>query len=112
VTTSHASTADVASTTEVAAVYAHSEDVAVVGDGDRVIILDLNHLDRSPEALVGTAARIWQAIDGEQDEQHLVAQIADQFGTTPEQIAGDVRTFLTQLVALGLVVSTADRPDC
>jgi Coenzyme PQQ synthesis protein D (PqqD) len=89
-------------------VYAHSEDVAVVGDGDRIIVLDLNRLDRSPEALVGTAARIWQTIDGEQDEEKLVAHLADQFDTTPEQIADDVRGFLTRLLTLGLVVRTAD----
>jgi Coenzyme PQQ synthesis protein D (PqqD) len=91
-------------------VCAHSEDVAVVGDGDRVIVLDLNRLDRSPEALVGTAARIWQAIDGKHDEEHLVAHLADQFNTTPELIADDVRSFLSQLLILGLVVRTADRP--
>ena len=94
-------------TAEGTSVYAHSEDVAVVGDGDRVIVLDLNRLDRSPEALIGTAARIWQAIDGEQDEEHLVAQLAEQFGTTPESISGDVRRFLTQLEDLGLVVRSS-----
>ena len=93
-----------------AAVYTHSEDLAVVGDGDRAIILDLNRLDRSPEALVGTAARIWQAIDGERDEEQIVAVLADQFDTTPDQIAGDVRTFLAQLETLGLVVRTTDQP--
>jgi Coenzyme PQQ synthesis protein D (PqqD) len=90
-------------------VYAHSEDVAVVEDGDRVIVLDLNRLDRSPNAFVGTAARIWQAIDGTQDEEHLVAHLADEFDTTPEEIADDVRGFLTQLLTLGLVVRTTDR---
>lgn len=94
-----------------ASVFAHSEDVAVVGEGDRVIVLDLNRLDRSPEALVGTAARIWQAIDGKRDETRLVADLAEQYDTTPDQIADDVRTFLTQLVTLSLVVRTADQPD-
>jgi len=97
-------------TTKRATVYAHSEDVAVVGEGDRVIVLDLNRLDRCPEALVGTAARIWQAIDGERDEAQLVAELADQFDTSPERIAADVATFLSQLVTLGLVVLKVDRP--
>jgi Coenzyme PQQ synthesis protein D (PqqD) len=97
-------------TADDAPVYARSDDVAVVGSGHRVVVLDLNRLDRSPTAFVGTAARIWQAIDGERDEEHLVGHLADQFDTTPEQIAGDVRAFLAQLLTLGLIIRTADQP--
>lgn len=90
-------------TAEHGPVYRLSKDVAVVGEGDRIVVLDLTRLDRPPMALEGTAARIWQAIDGERDQEQVIAHLAGAYGTTSEQIAGDVRIFLGQLVDLSLV---------
>jgi hypothetical protein len=42
--------------------------------------------------------------------RHLIAHLADQFDTTAEQVAGDVRAFLAQLLTLGLISRTADQP--
>ena len=51
--------------------------VAYVDREGRSALLDLDHLDRPPVVLEGSAAEIWQRIDGIRDEQELVAELVE-----------------------------------
>lgn len=82
----------------------------VVTDQTRVVALSLDHPERLPRALVGTAPAIWLSLVGDETEPRpwvletdLVAGLAAQHGSTPEVVAPDIVSFLTQLASEGLV---------
>ena len=55
-------------------------------------------------SLAGTGGEIWRLIDGERDEEGLVALLAAQFDAARETIAADVAAFLARLEKRGLIV--------
>ena len=61
-------------------VWRHKADVAQVQSPDRFAVLDLEHLDRPPLVLAGSAAVIWELLDGERDEAEVGAAVAEHFG--------------------------------
>lgn len=82
----------------------HGPDVAYVQAEARVVALDLIHAPDLPQVLSPSAAAVWQAIDGQRSDDAIVAEVADAYGVTPEAIAADVRQFLADLAATGLIV--------
>ena len=65
------------------------------------VVMDLDSGDFF--SLTGTAAAVWQRIDGTRSREALLAELVIEYGQTPEEIAADVDAFLTQLFAAGLV---------
>lgn len=54
-------------------------------------------------SLAGTAAAIWDLIDGTRDRAALVADLAAQYGADPAEVGSDLDAFLAKLTAAGLV---------
>lgn len=80
----------------------------VLSAPDRVVVFNLATPTEQPEALIGTAASIWQCLLGDDDnprpwtgEPELIADLAEAYATDSATIAPDVRAFLTQLHATG-----------
>lgn len=82
----------------------HGPQVAHVQAENRVVALDLVHAPDAPQVLSPSAAAVWQAIDGQRSDEAIVAEVADAYGVAPEEIAADVRQFLADLAASGLIV--------
>ena len=85
-------------------VWARSPSVAQVGDQARVALIDLEDPAHPPRILTGPAAAVWQAMDGERDVVAVCRHVAADFSLTPEDVAADVRAFLTGLSTDGLIV--------
>ena len=81
----------------------HTEDVAVVDSGDRVVVLDLASLAVPPRILEGSAAAIWRAVDGERTNSEVVGTVAKSSGVDAAEIEHDVTTFLASLATAGLL---------
>jgi hypothetical protein len=63
-----------------------------------------------------TATAIWHLLDGTRTEADIVSNLAEQYGTPPEEICGDVRAALRSLVAAGAIAGpdaeqSETRPD-
>jgi hypothetical protein len=86
-------------------VWRRSGSAAYVESDERVVVLDLDHLDRQPYVFEGSAAQIWACLDGDRTEAEVVADLAGAFGAPVEQIAPDVRGFVDRLAALGIIVT-------
>lgn len=86
-----------------------SDDAAfTVSAPDRVVVFNLATPTEQPQALVGTAAAIWQFLIGDDSvprpwtsEPDLIADLAEAYATDPAAIAPDVRSFLTRLHTTG-----------
>jgi hypothetical protein len=78
------------------------------GSAERVVALDLDHLDRPPFVFEGSAAQVWACVDGERTESQIVTDLAEAFGASVEVVAADVRQFVDQLSDLGLIVTDGD----
>lgn len=78
--------------------------VAISMNGDRVTLLDLDHLDRPPVVLEGSAAAVWRAVDGTSTDDELCADLADAYGVTAGELAGDVLALLDDLLARELLI--------
>lgn len=68
---------------------------------DEVVIMRLDNGEFF--SLSGTAAAAWRLIDGNRDQDALVAALADQFAADEEDVAQDVDDFLSQLRETGLL---------
>lgn len=83
-----------------------SDDVAFVQnpDGGRVAVL---HLEQDvPVILVGTAASVWNALDGTRTEAELIENLARDYGTDAHVIRGDVLTLLHSLSSSGMITQS------
>jgi Coenzyme PQQ synthesis protein D (PqqD) len=78
---------------------------STVGSEQRVVVLDLDHLDLPPYVFEGSAAQIWACLDGERTEAEVVTELAEAYGVPAEVVTDDVRTFVDRLRHLGLVVA-------
>lgn len=85
------------------ATWRRSDHVAHVDGPDRVAVLDLAHLRRPPMILEGSAAVIWQLLDGSRDVAALTEAVAQHFHVTAEEIGPSVAAFLDQLRDLELI---------
>jgi hypothetical protein len=88
-----------------ATVWRHSGSAAYVESEDRVVVLDLDHLDLQPYVFEGSASQIWACLDGDRTEEEVVTDLAEAFGAPGDQVAHDVRAFIDRLAELGLIVS-------
>lgn len=69
-------------------------------DGEVVL---LNLADGTFFSLTGTAATIWQLIDGQRDRDALLAQVTQVHAAAESEIAADLDAFLTQLAGAGFL---------
>lgn len=86
-----------------AAVWRHSGRAAVVDSGDRIALLDLDHLADPPRVLEGSAAAIWRAVDGVRTTPMVVESVAGSYGVPPAELEADVLAFLDSLATAGLL---------
>lgn len=80
-----------------------SPDVAFVQspDGGRVAVL---HLEQEvPVILVGTAASVWNGLDGTRTETELIEDLAREYATGVAAIHGDVMGLIHDLSTNGLI---------
>lgn len=80
-----------------------SADVACVhsADGDRVALL---HLEQQvPVILVGTAASVWNWLDGTRTEAELIECLAREYATEVGAIEGDVMGLIHTLSTNGMI---------
>lgn len=75
------------------------------GAAQRVVVLDLDHLDLPPYVFEGSAAQVWACLDGDRTEEEIVADLAEAYEVPAEVVAGDVRQFVDRLRVLGLIVA-------
>jgi hypothetical protein len=86
-------------------VWRHATSTAYVESAERVVVVDLDHLDLPPYVFEGSAAQVWACLDGVRTEVDVVADLADAYDAPAELVTGDVRQFLDRLRDLGLIVS-------
>ncbi len=67
-----------------------------------VVVLDAE--GKRVRALNGTAARVWQLLDGRRSVADICAAIAAEFDARADAIEADVLSFLTYLCSVQLVV--------
>jgi hypothetical protein len=91
-----------------ATVWRRATSAAYVESPERVVVLDLDHLDRPPYVFEGPAAQIWACVDGERSESEIVEDLAHAFEAPEDVVAHDVRQFVDQLRELGLVLRDGD----
>ena len=82
----------------------HGAHVAFVRSEDRVVALDLVGAPDAPQVLSPSASAVWKAIDGERTDEEIIAVVAESYEVDAEVIAADVRQFLEDLAAKGLIV--------
>ncbi|WP_454699230.1 PqqD family protein [Arthrobacter humicola] len=88
-------------------IYRHSTLVAEVRteSKDRVALL---HLDATqPVVLEGTAATIWELLDGRRDQADVIAELEATFEDAAGQLAQQVEAFLASLEAQRLIEAAA-----
>lgn len=86
----------------------------VVTTPERVVVLNLEHPQEQPRALLGTAAAIWLQLAAGREhhgvgEPELLGRLAEQFSTTVEAIAPDVASFLEEMGAGGYLLKNGRR---
>lgn len=82
-----------------------SEGAAFVrsADGERVAVL---HVEQQvPVILVGTAASVWNGLDGTRTEAELIEWLAREYSTDAESIHGDVMGLIHTLSINGMITS-------
>ncbi|MGP4031771.1 PqqD family protein [Pseudarthrobacter sp. 1C304] len=93
-------------------VWGVSADIACVRspDGGRVAVL---HLGQDvPVILAGTAASVWNGLDGTTTETELIDGLAREYGTDASAIRADVLALLQSLGGRGLItLSPEDGTD-
>ena len=85
--------------------WGRSPAAAFVDDGERVVVLALDSLDRlGARLLIEPAATIWRAVDQTGSERDIITSVADAFALPPAEVELHVRAFLADLEAQGLLV--------
>lgn len=85
-----------------------SADVACVRspDGGRVAVL---HLEQDvPVILEGTAASVWNALDGTRTETEIIEELARDYSTDSSAIHGDAMGLIHDLSSKGMITSISD----
>lgn len=85
--------------------WGRSDTVAFVDSGERVVILALDELDAlGARVLPEPAATIWRALADVSVEDAIVQGVAGTFRKNVADVDQDVRHFLIELEAQGLVL--------
>jgi hypothetical protein len=85
-------------------VWRRADGVAYVDSSQRSVALDLDHPDHAPYVFEGSAADIWDLVDGRRSEVELTAELAAAYDAPTEAVGADVHAFLERLAGLGLLV--------
>ncbi len=89
------------------AVWQHAPAAAYVesppGSGQRVVVIDLDHLDLPPYVFEGSAAQVWMCVDGDRTETEIVTDLAEAYDVPVAVVTPDVRHFVDRLRDLGLI---------
>ena len=88
-------------------VWRHATGTAYVESPERVVVVDLEHLDLPPYVFEGSAAQVWVCVDGDRSETEIVTDLAEAYDVPTEVVIPDVRQFVDRLRDLGLIVSGA-----
>jgi hypothetical protein len=88
-----------------ATVWRRATSAAYVESAERVVVLDLDHLDRPPYVFEGSGAQVWACVDGDRTESEIVSDLAEAFEVPAEVVEADVRQFVDRLADLGLIVA-------
>lgn len=94
-----------------ATVWRRATSAAYVESDQRVVVLDLDHLDRQPYVFEGTASQVWTCVDGDRSETEIVADLAEAYDVPPGVVLADVRQFIDTLADLGLIVAVDAEPE-
>jgi hypothetical protein len=78
-------------------------ELAVVASEDRVVVLDLDHPDRPPIVLEGTARAIWSAIADGRTTAEINDAVAHAYGVAPERTFADVDAFLADMLIAEII---------
>lgn len=86
-------------------IWRHARDLGVVGapDGSRFAVLDLNA--SQPVVLEGTAAAIWELIDGVRTEAGILQELGEAYGVDEDELRSAVGSFLSDLEGQRLIES-------
>ena len=85
-------------------VWRHKDEIAVARSEKRAVVLDLDEMDPIPVVLTHTAAAIWQAVDGERDDEAVISRVAEEFAVDAYEVREQILAFLGDLSSRGLVV--------
>ena len=89
---------------------ARAPDVTFELVDGRVVLVDPSGTELITLNPVGSV--VWQALDGERDIRSLAADLHVTFaGVTAERLERDLRSYLSELAALGLVVGAGPKAD-
>jgi len=83
----------------------HRAELAFTEAADRIAVLDLDRPGEPAVVLTGPGSAIWAAVDGRRDIAEIVAAVASAYGVEKSAVDADVREFLRELVARGLLVT-------
>jgi hypothetical protein len=86
-------------------VWRRATSTAYVESPERVVVVDLDHLDLPPYVFEGSAAQVWARLDGVRTEAEVVADLAEAYDVSAEVVTGDVREFVDRLRDLGLILA-------
>ena len=89
-------------------VWRHADAAAYVESAERVVVVDLDHLDLPPYVFEGSAAQVWRCVDGDRTEAEIVTDLADAYDVPADVVTPDVRQFVDRLRDLGLIVTGTD----
>jgi pyrroloquinoline quinone biosynthesis protein D len=78
-------------------------DVAFVNTGRSLVVLALSTAMPVPLSLEGTAAAIWNTIDGQRDTRDIATAVADAYDANPRVVLTEVTDFLRQLEEVNLI---------
>ena len=68
---------------------------------DEVVIVSLDQ--GKFFSLKDTGLVIWQKIDGTRTREHIVAELAEEYDASPEELARDLDGFLAEVIEAGFV---------
>ena len=68
-------------------VWRRATSTAYVESPERVVVVDLDHLDLPPYVFEGSAAQVWACLDGVRTEAEIVADLADAYDAPAEVVA-------------------------
>jgi Coenzyme PQQ synthesis protein D (PqqD) len=86
-------------------IWRRATSTAYVESAERVVVVDLDHLDRPPYVFEGSAAQVWARVDGDRTEHEIVTDLAEAFEVPVEVVVADVRQFVDRLADRGLIVT-------
>ena len=88
------------------AVWRIGDEIAWTDGPDRVAVLDLDRPALLPQLLTDSGAVIWRAVDGERDEDSIIAKVAAEYDVPHTEIGETVLAFLAELAERHLIVQT------